>query len=549
MHGETLITWLTQEGRIIAWLAPGVLLGILGIPRAPWRRWVFAAVLIIVMIIASVLVAYFTRGISFGTAPLLSLLIASAAGALCIFSVHILPERIWWPFFRDPDYSHDKWILGGLLLALVCAVMFADLVLWAWVRDPSAHQPGLRASIAATLQVLVLLPIAGLQAYYMGALQQREDCGHKRSYMAKQELAYGKVVWSRLIGLGIPTAVLVLSMVGEVIARNTLNNSAGPAAWHTWPLLVVFAVSWAMLLAVRFYVKAPQRDLGTLDLPLSAVIPIIVAVMGVSLAVYMINHVFFQIGWTVAMAVIYGAATADSLFFHTAWEHLLRPRTGVATVIAATAASSALLMLWLLSCALWSSGRALYAPRAVSITMLVLVGNSVLVWTIGSILAVRRLRNFSGYTTEQNLGADLLSHAGLGLMLAVLPDLLVGYLKYVPHDERLLALLVSALFLALPALGFVKVLFNAVNHMLNRKDALNKKEVKIILPEGEPPASPQDSQLHDRRVRHHFNRLMTATLLATAVSVIWILSAALYLPYELNQRCELTLTGTTNRDR
>ena len=232
------------------------------------------------------------------------------------------------------------------------------------------------------------------------------------------------------------------------------------------------------------------------------------------------DHVFFQIGWVVILAVIYGAATAHSLYFHTAGEHLVRPGAGVVAVMAAVGASSTLLMLWLLGCALWTSGRPLYASSAVSITALILIGNGILVWTIGAILTARRVRNLSGYTTEQNLGIDLLTYAGLGIVLAVLPDLLVGHLKHVPHNELLWVLLIPAGFLGWQAVKFMDKTFDAVNHMLK------EEEIKPLLIEGEPLPSRKDLQLHDQRIRSHFSGLKAATLLTVTVSVIWILSAA-----------------------
>ena len=520
MHRETLIAWLTQEGPLIAWVTAGVLFGILGIPRAPWQRWVIAAVLIVSLVVVAVFGAYLMRDISFGTAPLLSLLIAGMAGALCVLPARLLPDRMWWPFFGDPDYDNAERGRRGQLLAVLCGVMFADLVIWAWVRDPSAHRPALRANVAASLQFLVLIPIAGLQSSYLRALIQREDRGRERDFMKKQELAYGKVVWSRLIGLGVPVGVLVLSMVGEVIGRNGLDNLARPEVWVVWPLPVAFAGAWAMLLVVRACVRGPLLAADTLDLPWLLAVLIIVVIMGVCLIVYIIDHVFFETGWAVVLAAIYGVTTAHSLYFHTAGEHLVRPRTSVAAIIVAVGTSSTLLLLWLLSCALWSSGRPLYTSRTVSIAAFTLVGNGLLVWTIGTILVARRARNLSGYTTEQNLGIDLLSYAGFGVVLTILPDVLVGHLKYVPHNELLWVLLVPAVLLGLQAVRFAKELFGAVDHMLA------KDHIKILLIEGEPLVDRQTSQRHDRRVRNHFSVLKVATFLALAVSVIWILSAA-----------------------
>lgn len=509
-----------EVGTLVAWLVPGVVIGILGIPRPPWRQWVTAASMIVLIAIVAVLGPYLTRHISYGTAPLLSLLIAGVIGALCILPARLLPDRMWWPDFRFSKTDPDQHGRRNRQVALLCAALFADLVVWTWVRDPSALRPDLRANVAASLQILVLVPIAGLQASYLSALIGREDRGRKRGYMTKKELAYGKVAWSRLIGLGVPTGVLILSMIGEVISRNGLDRPARPAAWELWPLLVAFGGAWAILLVVRTYVGASRRDLDTLDLPIPLVIPIIIALIGVCLAAYMISHVFFQIGWAIIIAAIYGAATAHSLHFHTAGEHLIRPGTGVTAVIAAVGASSTLLMFWLLSCALWTRGRPLYASSAVSITALVLIGNGILVWTIGTTLTARRARNLSGYTTEQNLGIDLLTYAGLGIVLAVLPDLLVGHLKHVQHNELLWVLLVPAGFLGWQAVRFMQKTFDAVNHMLD------EEEIKILLIEGDSPPSRQDSQLHDQRVRIHFSLLKVATLLTPTVGVIWILSAA-----------------------
>lgn len=512
-----------QQGTLVAWLTAGVLVGILGVPRPPWRQWAIAATLIVFIVTVAVLGSYLTRNISFGTAPLLSLVIASVVGALCILPARLLPDQLWWPYLRSSKSDRDERGRRGQLVAMLCAAMFADLVLWAWVGDPSAHRPDLRANVAASLQVLVLIPIAGLQSSYLRALICREDRGRKRGYMTKQELAYGKVAWSRLIGLGVPAGVLVLSMVGEVISKNGLDQSARSAAWKTWPLLVAFAGAWVVLLVVRACVKAPEHDLDGLDLPLLLAIPIIMAIMGVCVVVYMVDHMFFQVSWAVVMAVIYGAVTAHSLYFHTAGEHLVRPRAGVVAVMAAVGVSSALLAFWLLSCALWSSGRPLYTSRVVSITALALVGNGILVWTIGSILAARRVRNLSGYSTEQNLGIYLLSIAGLGIVLGVLPDLLVGHLKYVPRNELLWVLLVPAVLLGLQATKFVKELLGAVDHMLA------KEEIKILLVEGDSLVDHQDSLLHDKRVRRHFSGLKAAGLLTLTVSLIWI-SLAVVLP-------------------
>ena len=274
-----------ETGTLVAWLVPGVVIGIVGIPRPPWRQWVAAAALIVLIAIVAVLGPYLTRHISYGTAPLLSLLIASVVGALCILPARLLPGGMWLPDFyffkQDPDQHGHR----NRLVALLCAAMFADLVVWAWVRDPSAYRPDLRANVAASLQVLVLVPIAGLQASYLRTLIQREDRGRKRGYMTREELAYGKVAWSRLIGLGVPTGVLILSMVGEVISRNGLDQPARPAAWGLWPLLGALAGAWAILLVVRTYVGA--HDVDTLDLPMPLAIPIIIATIGVCLAAYL----------------------------------------------------------------------------------------------------------------------------------------------------------------------------------------------------------------------------------------------------------------------
>jgi hypothetical protein len=511
-----------DTGTLVAWLVPGVVIGILGIPRPPWRQWMTAAALIVFIAIAAIVGPYLTRHISYGTAPLLSLFMASAIGALCILPARVLPDqdRMWWPDFsfskRDPD-QHGR---RNRQVTLLCAALFADLVVWAWVRDPSAYRPDLRANVAASLQVLVLVPIAGLQASYLRALIRRDDRGRKRGYMTKEELAYGKVAWSRLIGLGVPTGVLVLSMIGEVISRNGLDQPARPAAWQPWPLLAAFAGAWAVLLVVRAYVGTLQQSLDTLDLPTPVAIPVIIAPVGVFLVAYLIDHVFFQIGWVIVMAVIYGAATAHSLHFHAVGEHLIKSGASVVAVIAAVGISSAFLMLWLLSCALWINGRPLYTSNAVSITVLILIGNGILVWTIGTLLTARRARNLSGYTTEQNLGIDLLTYTGLGIVLAVLPDLLVGHLKHVPHNELLWVLLVPAGFLGWQAVKFMGKTFEAVNYMLK------EDEIKALLIEGERPPSPEESQLHDQRIRSHFSGLKAATLLTVTVSVIWILSAA-----------------------
>lgn len=518
----TILRWDldVEAGTLVAWLIPGVVIGILGLPRPPWRQWVTAAALIVFIALAAILGPYLTRHIAYATAPLLSLLIASIAGGLCILPARFLPDRMWWPDFRFSKRDPDQHGRRNRLAALLCAAMFADLVVWTWVRDPSAHRPDLRANLAASLQFLILVPIAGMQASYLRALMRREDRGRKRGYMKKKDLAYGKVAWSRLIGLGVPTGVLVLSMVGELISRNGLDQSARPADWELWPLLVAFAGTWAILLMVRAYTRSSRHNLDTIDLPILLVILIIIAATGVCLTAYMVDHLFTQVGWVIVLAVIYGAATAHSLYFHTAGEHLVRLGVGVVAVMAAVGTSSTLLMLWLLSCALWTTGRPLYTSSAVPITVLILIGNGILVWTIGTILTARRARSLSGYTTEQNLGIDLLTYAGLGIVLAVLPDLLVGHLKHVPHNELLWVLLVPAGFLGWQAVSFMNKTFDAVNHMLK------EEEIKILLIEGEPPVSQEDSQLHDQRVRSHFSGLKAGTLLAVTVGMIWVLSAA-----------------------
>ena len=191
------------------------------------------------------------------------------------------------------------------------------------------------------------------------------------------------------------------------------------------------------------------------------------------------------------------------------------------------------------------------APSAVLIAMLTLTGGGLLIWSLGSILAAKRMRNLSGYTTEQNLGVDLLTYAGLGIMLAVLPDLLVGHLKYVPHDERFWALLFAAIVLGLQSVQFVKQTFRAVDNLLDRKKGMTfadrifgpidqllgekktrkkkekqqQREITVLLMEGEPLVSREDSLLHDRRVRRHFWLLRRVAWITVAVSLIWILSA------------------------
>jgi len=542
------------EETLVAWLVPGLLLGVLGIPRPPWWRWATAAVLLAVLVGVALIGSYLTRNILFATFPLLALLIATVMGALCVLSARLLQDPMWWPSFSDEDGAEESDEGGrrGRLTVALCAALFADLVLSAWVRDPAAHQPAVRANVAASFQILLLAPIAFLQSSYLNALMRREKRRLKTGYMTKQELDFGKVAWSRLIGLGIPTGLLVLSMVSEVIAKNGLDDSARPKAWATWPLLVAFAGAWAVLLATRFYVKTVQQDRDTLDLPLRLVIPIIVAMTGVCAIAYFIDHTFFQVGWAAVLSLIYGTAVAESIYFHTAGEHLARPRAAVISAMAAVSIFATLLVLWLLSCALWSDGRPLYAPSAVLIAMLTLAGSGLLIWTVGSILAAKRVRNLSGYTTEQNLGIDLLTYAGLGLMLAVLPDLLVGHLKYEPRDERLWALLFAAIVLGLQSVQFVKQTFRAVDVLLDRKKSMTfadrifgiidqllgqqkttkksgqqqqqQQEITILLMEGEPLVNRADSLLHDQRVRRHFRLLRRTAWLAVAVSLAWILS-------------------------
>ena len=237
-----------------------------------------AATLILLLVAVAVVGSYLVRNITFGTAPLFSLLIAGVAGALCIVPARLLPDPMWWPDFRSGKRDHDQCGRRTQLVIMLCAALFADLVLWRWVHAPSTHRPDQRASVAASLQVLVLVPIAGLQSSYLRALIRREDAGRERGYMRKQELGlWHQVAWSRLIGLGIPAGVLVLSMVGEVVVRNGLDHWTGPVAWKMWPLPVAFAGAWALLLLVRHRIKAPRHDPDTLDLPLPLVIAIIVA--------------------------------------------------------------------------------------------------------------------------------------------------------------------------------------------------------------------------------------------------------------------------------
>ncbi|HEY7418044.1 MAG TPA: hypothetical protein VH593_22880, partial [Ktedonobacteraceae bacterium] len=303
-----------------------------------------------------------------------------------------------------------------------------------------------------------------------------------------------------------------------------LDHWTGPADWKAWPLPVAFAGAWAMLLLVRTRIKKPRHDLDTLDLPLPLVIAIIVATMGPCVIAYIIDHVFFQIGWAIAIAVVYGTLTAHSLYFHTAGEHLFRLKAGVSAVIATVGVSSTLLLFWLLSCALWSSnGLPVHTPRAVPITMLTLMGSGILAWTVGVIIATGRARNLSGYSTEQNLAIDLLTYAGLTVVLGVLPALLAGHLRHVPHNNVLLwVLIVSAVFLDWQAVKFLKETYDAVNHMIEEKEV-----IKPLLIEGEPLPGRQDLQIHDQRIRNHFTMLKAGILLALAVSVIWVLTAAI----------------------
>jgi hypothetical protein len=441
-----------------ALIGVGLIVGVLGLPRRPGLRWILAVVVLGLTTTLAVVAPRALGQITFFTAPIISLLLAGAIGGTCAAVAFLLPDRSWWP--RGGR---------GREIALLCAGLMADLVLLSWVRDPLAIHPDYRASIAASLQVLFFAPIALLQAGYMRDLQGREERGRQRGRMTKEELDFGKVVWSRLIGLGLPLGVLILSLVAEVVAHNGLDRQAGPRGWDLLPLGVAFGMAWIALLAVRLILHRPSCPTEVLQLPLRPALLVTFTLTWTWPVAYYLSHDFNAdiVGYAAFMALMYGAATAHSLWFHAAGEHLARLSRGTLSIAGLAGLMSSLMLFWLLSCALWARTRPLQTPGAVPVVVLVLLGNGMLVWMIGSILAVgRTVENRAGYTTEQNLAGDLVSYAGFAVILGVLPTMMLGHLRYLPKDESVLFVLVPGLLLTLAVLKLGGVIYRTVHENL-----------------------------------------------------------------------------------
>jgi hypothetical protein len=493
--------------------AASVVVGLFGPPRGS-RRWVAAVGGATALLGAGMGVAMLVADARWHTAPIWAGAVAAVAVAIALPAVWLLGDPRWRPTRRV-----------AVPTTALCALLGVALVVFAWQNEPAASiELQHRATIAAALDVIVLGSLLTLTRASMADLHAREEEDRLRgqaSWRVDPDLEMvSRAIWTRLIGLGVATVIVVLESAAEIARANGFDQAARPAtvspgaiAGGSVAILVLAFSARALAHSPSSHPPAPVKLSTGVAAVLTAAILVWIGLLPI------LAHGYQLTLWSWLAAILIGTLTLHSIRFHVAAEHGVR-LSRVASMLAGTCAlSAAASLLWLVAVGLRRSDSPVEARDAADLAFVVLITNAALTVVVAGALARGRSPpRLSRYTTEQDTANDALAFAGLAVPLAALPCLLSARVAVgPPQDSTTLILIVAVVAAMVQALRFLPLFRRTIRTYLSAEKDFVGSKFRYDRAELD----------HYAAVEKHFGLLLTGLWVALTVASLWSLDAVL----------------------